>query len=154
MRAVQGWNKWRYGSSCCIKLGFMVSLSILRCGSSIIKFLGEVRTLGILTVREKLACNDDIDWPDRSEGPNKTRRDEVRLGGSTVSGNGSGAPPLDVELRQEGVGSGGCHQLPWCCRGHGLFVPVQQSNHNTLNRNLTFQIVQDIKKITYNTIVL
>ena len=44
------------------------SLSILRCGSRIIALLGEIMPLGRLPVREKLACKDRPDWPDRLEG--------------------------------------------------------------------------------------
>ena len=39
-RAAQGKNKGRYGSGRWTRLGFIVSLSILRCGNGIIKFIG------------------------------------------------------------------------------------------------------------------
>ena len=68
-RAVQGRNKERNGSRSFIGVGFMVSLSMLRCGSGIIKWLREIRPLGHLNVWDKLACKDRTDWPDGSEGP-------------------------------------------------------------------------------------
>ena len=36
--------------------------------------------------------------------------------GSYLACARSGAPPLDLEV-QQAIGSGGCHQFHWCCRG-------------------------------------
>ena len=55
MRALQGQNKGRDSSVIYIKLGFIVSLSILNCGSEIIVFLRKVRPLGRLPVWDELA---------------------------------------------------------------------------------------------------
>ena len=73
-REVQVYNKGRDYRGCWIGLGFMVYLSILRCGKSIIKSIGEIKPLGSLPVLEKLACKDKLDWPDWSEGPDRTGR--------------------------------------------------------------------------------
>ena len=52
----------------------MVSISILRCGSGIIVFLGYIRPLGGLTVWEKFACKYGLDWPEGLDGPYQTGR--------------------------------------------------------------------------------
>ena len=51
-----------------------------------------------------------------------------------VAGSGSGAMPLDIEVRRA-AGSDGCHQFHRCCRGRILFVSVLKNNHNTLHTN-------------------
>ena len=71
-RAVQGRNKGCYGSVICIGMGFMLSFSIFRCGSGIIKLLREIRPFGILAVWYKLACKNGLDCPEGSEGPDQT----------------------------------------------------------------------------------
>ena len=50
-------------------MGFIVYISILKCGRGIIKLLREIRPLGSLTIWEKLAFKDGPDWTDRLEGP-------------------------------------------------------------------------------------
>ena len=60
--------------------------------------------------------------------------DKGRAGGSTVADDGLGAPALSLEVMQT-AGSGGCHRYHRCCRDGGVFVLVQQSNHNTLHKN-------------------
>ena len=61
-------EKWRCGRRLWTGMVFMVSLSILMYGITIIKSLRESRPLGCLTVWEKLAYKDGPDWPDESEG--------------------------------------------------------------------------------------
>ena len=72
MRAVKERNKGRDVSGRWVGMIFMVYHSILRCGSGIIKFLGEIRPLGRLLVWEKLTCKNRSDWPEESEGPDGT----------------------------------------------------------------------------------
>ena len=86
----------------------MVSMYILRCGSRIIVSILEIRPLGRLPTWEKLAYKDGMDWPDRSEGPDR---------------KGQGRAPLDIEVKRV-AGSGGFHQFNQCCRGRRIFVPV------------------------------
>ena len=73
--------------------------------------------------------------------------------GPTLPGNRSGAPPLSIEVRRVEV-SGGCHQFYRCCRGRGLFLSVQQNNHNTLHTNPNCFLVQDSTKSAYDKILL
>ena len=79
----------------------------------------------------------------------RTGRDKVRLGVSTVAVDVSVSPPLSLEVLRA-AGSGGCHQFHWCCWGCRVFVSVKQINHNMLHTN----IVQDSTKSIYNTIVI
>ena len=67
----------------------------------------------------------------------QTGRDEGGTGGFMVSENRSGVPLLDIEVRKMAV-SYVCNQFHWCCRGHGVFVSVQKSDHNTLHTNPNF----------------
>ena len=73
-RVLQGRNKGRYGSRFWIRLIFMVSLSILRCGRKIIVSIEKIRPLGPLPVWDKLAWKGWPDWPDGPEGPWHTGR--------------------------------------------------------------------------------
>ena len=73
--------------------------------------------------------------------------------GPALAGAVSGALPLDIEVRQA-EGSGSCHQFHRCYRGSGVFVSVQQKNHNMMHKNQNCNIVQDITKSTYDTILL
>ena len=57
--------------------------------------------MGSLVVWEKLACKDGPDWPDGSEVPDWEGWGRGWVGGLTVAGYGSGAPPLDLEMRRE-----------------------------------------------------
>ena len=77
-RAVQGSNKGRDGSRRWIGMGFMISLSILRCGSRIIKSLRDIRPLGILTLWGKLAYKYGLDWPDELEVPDRMGQEQGR----------------------------------------------------------------------------
>ena len=131
-RAVQGQNKVRDFSWRWTRLGFMVSIYILRCGRGIIKFIVLIRTLGSLNVWDKLDCKYRPDWPNGSEGPGWTG--QGRAGGSTVACDRSGAPTVVLEVRRT-TGSGGCHQFHQYYMGRRVFLSVQQSNHNTLHTN-------------------
>ena len=65
-------------------MGFIVSLYILKCSSRIIVSLGEIRPLERLPVWEKMARKDGPDWPDKSEGPDRT----VQGRGDWIDGSG------------------------------------------------------------------
>ena len=70
-----------------------------------------------------------------------------------VAGTRSGAPKLTLEVLRA-IRSGGCHHFHRCCRGCGVFVSVQQNNHNTLYTNPNCNILQDSTNSTNNIIVL
>ena len=83
-------------------------------------------------------------WDGRNR---RNRRDGGGMERLTIEGDGLGAPPLDLEVRQT-EGSGGCHNFHWCSRGCGVLVSDQKSNHNTLHKNPSCNIVQDSGYLT------
>ena len=55
-------------------------------------------------------------WLDGTDGLDGVLVGRGGMEGPTLAGTGTGAPPLDLEGWKE-VGSGGWHQLCWCCKG-------------------------------------
>ena len=71
--------------------------------------------------------------------------------GPTVADSGLRVLPLALEV-QRTVGSGGCHNFHWCCRGRRVFVSVQKKYHNTLHTNPNCIIVQHSTMSKYDKI--
>ena len=91
-----------------------------------------------------------VEWDGRTR---RTRWEGGGMEGLAVAGAGSVAPPFSFEVRGA-AGSGSCHHFHQCCKRRRVFVPKQQTNHNTLHINPNCNIVQDSKNSTRDTILI
>ena len=114
-------------------MDFVISLSILMCGSVIIVSLGEISFL-VGACPYGINWIENMGWSGLTGRRDRTGQVEVRAGGSERAGEILGVPPLSLDKRQTAV-SVVCHKFNRCYRGRGAFVLVQQSNHNMLHKN-------------------